>query len=111
MRYLVLGALACLLMTTPAYAQATDPAVVAPITTFIAAFNKGDVAGAAATHAAVADLVIVDEVAPYVWHGAKAFHAWVDDLGAVGRQARRHRPEGRDRRADARRGGGAPAPT
>ena len=57
MRYLALGALACLLMTTPAYAQATDPAVVAPITTFIDAFNKGDVAGAAATHAAVADLV------------------------------------------------------
>jgi len=46
------------------------------------AFNKGDVAGAAATHAAVADLVIVDEVAPYVWHGTKAFHAWVADLGA-----------------------------
>ena len=61
----------------------TDPAVVAPITTFIAAFNKGDVAGAAATHAAVADLVIVDEVAPYAWHGAKAFHAWAADLRAA----------------------------
>ena len=71
MRYLALGALACLSMTAPAYAQATDPAVVAPITAFMAAFNKGDVAGAAATHAAVADLVIVDEVAPYVWHGAR----------------------------------------
>jgi hypothetical protein len=82
MRYLALGALVCLLMTTPAAAQATDPAVLAPITAFMAAFNKGNVAGAAATHAAVADLVIVDEVAPYVWHGAKAFHAWVADLGA-----------------------------
>ena len=82
MRYLALAALTCLtMMTTPAYAQATDPAVVAPITTFIDAFNKGDVAGAAATHAAVADLVIVDEVAPYAWHGPKAFHAWAADLG------------------------------
>ena len=83
MRYLALGALACLLMTTAAYAQATDPAVVAPITTFVTAFNKGDVAGAAATHAAVADLVIVDEVAPYAWHGAKAFQEWVAALGAA----------------------------
>jgi hypothetical protein len=82
MRYLTLGALACLLMAAPAYAQATDPAVLTPITAFMTAFNKGDVAGAAATHAAVADLVIVDEVAPYVWHGPKAFHAWVADLGA-----------------------------
>ena len=39
-------------------------------------------AGAAATHAAVPDLVIIDEVAPYAWHGAKAFHAWAADLGA-----------------------------
>jgi hypothetical protein len=82
MRYLVAGALACLSMTTPAFAQATDPAVVAPITTFMTAFNKGDVAGAAATHAAVADLVIVDEVAPYAWHGPKAFQTWAADLGA-----------------------------
>ena len=40
-------------------------------------------AGAAATHAAVPDLVIVDEVAPYAWHGAKAFQAWAADLGAA----------------------------
>ena len=83
MRYLVLAVLTCLLMTTPAYAQAADPAVVAPITAFMSAFNKGDVAGAAATHAAVPDLVIVDEVAPYAWHGAKAFQSWVADLGAA----------------------------
>ena len=83
MRYLALGALACLLMTASANAQATDPAVVAPITTFIDAFNKGDVAGAAATHAAVPGLVIVDEVAPYAWHGAKAFQEWAAALGAA----------------------------
>jgi hypothetical protein len=83
MRYLAPGALACLLMTAPAFAQATDPAVVAPINAFMAAFNKGDIAGAAATHAAVTDLVIIDEVAPYAWHGAKAFQSWAADLGAA----------------------------
>jgi ketosteroid isomerase-like protein len=56
--------------------------MTAPINKFIDAFNKGDVAGAAATHAADADLVIVDEVAPYSWHGAKAFQSWAGDLDA-----------------------------
>lgn len=83
MRYLTLGALACLLMTTPASAQAPDPAVVAPITAFMTAFNKGDVAGAAATHAAVSELVIIDEVPPYAWHGPKALQTWATDLGAA----------------------------
>jgi ketosteroid isomerase-like protein len=90
MRYLTLaglGALACLLMTTPAAAQAADPAVVAPITTFMTAFNKGDVAGAAATHAAVADLVIIDEVAPFAWHGPQAFQNWAASLAAADAKA------------------------
>jgi hypothetical protein len=67
---------------TPAFAQSPDAAVMVPITTFIAAFNKGDMAGAAATHAADADLVIVDEVAPYAWHGLQAFHDWAASLAA-----------------------------
>ena len=83
MRHLTLGALACLLMTPPAYAQATDPAVMAPITAFVTAFNKGDMAGAAATHAAEADLVIVDEVAPFAWHGPQAFQSWAASLAAA----------------------------
>ena len=88
MRYLALGALACLLLTaTPAFAQPPDAAVTAPITAFMTAFNKGDVAGAAATHAAVPDLVIVDEVAPYAWHGAKAFQEWAAALGAADAKA------------------------
>ena len=36
----------------------------------------GDVAGAAATHAAEADLVIIDEVPPFLWRGSQAFQAW-----------------------------------
>lgn len=87
MRYLFLGALACLLMAPPAYGQAADPAVVAPINAFLAAFNKGDVAGAAAAHTADADLVIIDEVAPYVWHGAKAVETWATDLMAADTKA------------------------
>ncbi|MEO5824127.1 MAG: hypothetical protein ABIT71_26770 [Vicinamibacteraceae bacterium] len=83
MRLLALAALTCLTLSAPAYAQTADPAVVAPISAFLAAFNKGDVAGAAATHVADASLVIVDEAAPYVWHGAKAVQAWATDLSAA----------------------------
>ena len=53
---------------------------MAPIQTFIDSFNKGDGVAAAATHAAGTDLVIIDEVPPYVWRGAKAFQAWSADL-------------------------------
>jgi hypothetical protein len=82
MRYLSVGALVCVCLglASTGQAQAPDPQVVAPINTFLEAFNKGDAAGAAATHAATADLVIVDEVSPYVWHGAQAFQSWAADL-------------------------------
>jgi hypothetical protein len=82
MRYLSVGALACMCLglAPVVQAQAPDPQVVAPIHKFLEAFNKGDAAGAAATHAATADLVIVDEVSPYVWHGAQAFQSWAADL-------------------------------
>jgi ketosteroid isomerase-like protein len=52
------------------------------INRFIEAFNKGDVAGAAATHASDADLVIIDEVPPFLWRGAQAFQAWAAALEA-----------------------------
>jgi ketosteroid isomerase-like protein len=82
MRYLTLGAIACLsvAMGSAAQAQTADPQMVGTITKFMEAFNKGDMAGAAATHAA--DVVIIDEVAPYLWRGAKAFQAWAGDLDA-----------------------------
>ncbi len=81
MRYLAVAAIVCgcLSLGSPAQAQ-TDPQVMAPINKFMETFNKGDAAGAAATHAAEADLVIIDEVAPYAWHGAQAFMAWATDL-------------------------------
>jgi ketosteroid isomerase-like protein len=87
MRYLALGALVCLCASASLRAQAADPQVMAPITKFVEAFNKGDMAGAAATHAADADLVIIDEVSPFIWRGAKALQTWVADLD---RDAKKH---------------------
>jgi hypothetical protein len=84
MRYLTLGAIVCLCVGvgSAAQAQTTDPQLMAPINKFVEAFNKGDIAGAAATHASAADLAIVDEVPPYLWRGPQAFQTWVTDLTA-----------------------------
>jgi ketosteroid isomerase-like protein len=67
-------------------AQAPDPQVMAPIEKFVTAFNKGDVAGAEATHAAGADLVILDEVPPFLWRGPQAFKTWAGSLDAYAKQ-------------------------
>ena len=66
MRYLIPGAIVCafLSIASAVRAQTTDPQLMAPINKFVDAFNKGDSAGAAATHASQADLVIIDEVPP-----------------------------------------------
>jgi hypothetical protein len=82
MRNLTLGIAVCLLMGAAAGAQTADAQLIAPIQKFIDSFNKGDVAGAAATHAAGADLVIIDEVPPFLWRGPGAFKAWSTDLEA-----------------------------
>ena len=80
MRKAILGIVMCLLTAVSAAAQTADAQMMAPIQKFMEAFNKGDIAGAAATHAAGADLVILDEVAPFLWRGAGAFQAWAADL-------------------------------
>lgn len=84
MRHLILCAIVCLCqgLAMAVQAQTTDPQVTAPINKFIEAFNKGDMAGAAATHASEADLVIVDEVPPFLWRGPQALKAWAADLEA-----------------------------
>jgi hypothetical protein len=82
MRVLTLGIVVCLIMGPGARAQAPDPQVIAPIQKFVDSFNKGDAAGAAATHAAEADLVIIDELSPYLWRGPRAFQQWSTDLEA-----------------------------
>lgn len=80
MRYLTLGAILVLTMGATIGAQETNAQLMGPIQKFIDSFNKGDTASAMATHAADADLVIVDEVPPYLWRGARAFQAWAADL-------------------------------
>jgi SnoaL-like domain len=81
MPYLILSAVVWCL-TAPTSAQAPDPQVMAPIQKFIDTFNKGDMAGAASTHAAEADLTIIDEVPPFLWRGPQAFKRWSADLDA-----------------------------
>ena len=82
MRYVTLGAVVWCLMGAPASGQTPDAQLMAPIQKFIDSFNKGDMAGAAATHAASADLAITDEVPPFLWTGAQALKAWSTDLEA-----------------------------
>jgi len=80
MRILAVAAVVWLALGAPANAQTADADVMAPIQKFMESFNKGDVAGAAATHAAGADLTITDEVPPFLWRGPKAFQSWSADL-------------------------------
>ena len=80
MRYLTLGAVAWCVMGAAASAATPDAQLMAPIQKFTDAFNKGDTAAAAATHAAAADLAIIDEVSPHLWQGLQAFQAWSADL-------------------------------
>jgi ketosteroid isomerase-like protein len=83
MRYLTLAALVCFVVVgsgATAQAQTPDPQIVVPINKFLDAFNKGDMAGAAATHAN--DVVIVDEVPPFVWRGPQALQNWGTALQA-----------------------------
>lgn len=82
MRQLVSCAVVSLVVGAAAGASAADPQLMAPVKKFIDSFNKGDAAGAAATHSATADLTIVDEVPPHLWNGPKAFPSWAADLEA-----------------------------
>jgi hypothetical protein len=86
MRSLTLVTLACAFMVTPAGAQSPDPQLIAPIQKFIDSFNKGDTAGAMATHAAGPELAIIDEVPPFMWRGPKAFQAWGAALESASKQ-------------------------
>jgi ketosteroid isomerase-like protein len=87
MRHLFLVTCVSALLVAPAAAQKPDPQLTAPIQKFMDSFNKGDIAGAAATHAAGADLTILDEVPPFLWRGPKAFQEWSTALDSASKQA------------------------
>jgi ketosteroid isomerase-like protein len=83
MRALIIGAGAfalfgASLLASSACATPADDAA-APISQFVAAFDKGDMKGAAAVSDG-ANLTIIDEVAPYVWKGPNALGDWAHDL-------------------------------
>jgi hypothetical protein len=82
MRRVTLGVVVWCFIGAAAGAQAQDAQLMAPIKKFIDSFNKGDTAGAAATHAADADLTITDEVPPFLWRGPQAFKEWSTALDA-----------------------------
>ena len=68
---------ASLTLPTTVRAQAD---VLKPAHEFMDTFNKGDTKGAVA---ACADAIaIVDEFAPFVWHGAGACATWMKDYDA-----------------------------
>jgi len=88
MRHLALTAfVVSVFLAAPAGAQAPGREFMAPIQKFIDSFNKGDIAGASATHAAGADVSIIDEVPPFVWRGPNAFQEWSTALDAASKQA------------------------
>jgi len=82
MRYLIFGVVACCVLGGAAGAASPDADRMAPIQKFVDSFNKGDMVSAAGTHAAGADLAIIDEVAPHLWQGPRAFQAWSTDLAS-----------------------------
>lgn len=61
----------------PAAAPAEDK-VLAPFRAFMDALNTGDTKAAVAAY--TSDAVIVDEFAPFLWRGNKAFADWHADL-------------------------------
>jgi ketosteroid isomerase-like protein len=78
MRSAILGVVCVAALSASSAMAAGNAALEAPIHTFIDDFNKGDSAGAAATH--LPSVSIIDEVPPHLWVGPKAFETWAADL-------------------------------
>lgn len=79
MHKLFMAFIAAALIAGPAVASDTTDVMV-PVRQFIDGFNKGDIKSALA---ACADQVsIIDEFAPYEWHGAGACASWASDFDA-----------------------------
>jgi len=79
MKSTIIGMMCLAALSTASAASAADPQLEAPIHQFVDAFNKGDGKTAGATHLA-SGVTIIDEVAPYIWTGPKAFETWAAAL-------------------------------
>lgn len=79
MQRLIVGFICAIVWSVNAGAASPNDEITAPVKQFIDAFNKGDVPAAAANNTEKG-LVIIDEVAPYLWQGHDAFKTWLDDL-------------------------------
>ena len=79
MRKILFAAIIAALPAGPAFASDQSD-VMATLHQFIDGFNKGDVKSALATCAEQAS--IIDEFAPYEWHGAGACDKWAADFDA-----------------------------
>lgn len=81
MQRLIVGFICAIGLAATVGAASPNDEMTAPIHRFMDAFNKGDAAAAAAAHVEN-DLVIIDEVPPYVWQGRDAFKSWNRDLAS-----------------------------
>jgi len=79
MQRLIIGFICAVVWSATAGAASPNDEITAPIKQFIDNFNKGDLKAATAAHVEN-DLVIIDEVTPFVWQGRDAFKSWSDDL-------------------------------
>jgi hypothetical protein len=78
-KVLVVTALPLVLaVARPALSAEAGDGPMTVIKTFIDDFNKGDIAGAEATHAK--KVSIIDEFPPHTWTGSTAFKDWGADL-------------------------------
>jgi len=81
MQRLIIGFICAVVWSATAGAASPNDEITAPIKRFIDNFNKGDAKAASAAHVEN-DLVIIDEVTPFVWQGHDAFKTWNDDLAS-----------------------------
>jgi ketosteroid isomerase-like protein len=77
MRKLLIAFALILMVAGPASAS-DESAVMAPVNQFVDGFNKGDIKMILASSAD--QMAIIDEFAPYEWHGPGALQKWLDDF-------------------------------
>jgi hypothetical protein len=86
MKHLMLALLCSMGLVATASAAVPEAELLAPIHQFIDSFNKGDSAAAEAANVSTG-IIIIDEVAPYLWQGPGAFKAWAKDLNTHDKNA------------------------